>query len=241
MIYIKLIKKIKELIKKILNYYGWKLTKNYINKSYTNQKPNLELLERLHLAKGIFHLGGHRGTEAAIYDWLHKKTLWIEANPKIFFELKDNISKYVNQKAFNILLFQMDDEMIKFHISNNDSASSSIYEFGSESKKQNLKMIESIYLKTKKIDTFFNENNINSFEYDFWVIDLQGAELSVLKGAEESLKNCNYIYVEISKGDYYKNGTQWQELNSFMKKFNFYNLWEPENNHTDVLFEKKIN
>ena len=232
---------IKNYAKRIINSFGWELNKIYKNKSYTNQKPNLKLLECLHSAKGIFHLGGHRGTEAAIYNWLHKKTLWIEANPKMFSQLKNNISKYVNQKAFNILLFQLDDEVIKFYISNNDGASSSIYEFGSESEKQNLEMIDSINLKTKKIDTFFFENDIDSFEYDFWVIDLQGAELSVLKGAENSLKNCNYIYVEISKGDYYKNGTQWQEINSFLKKFNFYNLWEPENDHTDVLFKKKIN
>ena len=64
---------IKKSIKKILRLSGWKLSKNYKNKSYINQKPNLKLLEALHAAKGIFHLGAHRGTEAAVYNWLHKR------------------------------------------------------------------------------------------------------------------------------------------------------------------------
>ena len=150
-------------------------------------------MEALHAAKGIFHLGAHRGTEAAVYNWLHTRAVWIEANPEIFVDLKDNVSKYINQKAFNILLFDSDNKVIKFNISNNDGASSSIYEFGDESKKQNLRMVESINLKSQKIDTFFEENKINCEDYDFWVIDLQGSELPVLKGAQHSLKKCNYI------------------------------------------------
>jgi len=219
---------IKKMIKRIINFYGWKLTKNYKNRSYINQKPNLQLLRSLHAAKGILHMGGHRGSEAAIYNWLHKKTLWIEANPRIFVDLKNHISTYINQKAFNELIYHIDGEKLKFNISNNDGASSSVYNFGEESIKQNLKMIETISLVSKKIDTLFNENKINSAEYDFWVIDLQGAELSALKGAQNSLKNCNFVYVEVSKGEYYKNATQWKELSEYLKKFDFENLWEPE-------------
>ena len=230
---------IKKMIKRIINFYGWKLTKNYKNRSYINQKPNLQLLRSLHAAKGILHMGGHRGSEAAIYNWLHKKTLWIEANPRIFVDLKNHISTYINQKAFNELIYHIDGEKLKFNISNNDGASSSVYNFGEESIKQNLKMIETISLVSKKIDTLFNENKINSAEYDFWVIDLQGAELSALKGAQNSLKNCNFVYVEVSKGEYYKNATQWKELSEYLKKFDFENLWEPEIIHTDVLFKKK--
>ena len=230
---------IKKTIKRLINFYGWKLTKIYKNKSYTNQKPNLKLLQSLHAAKGILHMGGHRGSEAPIYDWLHKKTLWIEANPKIFIDLKNYISTFINQKAFNELVYNIDGEKLKFKISNNDGASSSIYDFGYESIKQNLKMIETISLVSKKIDTFFLENKINSKEYDFWIMDLQGAELLALKGAQNSLKNCNFIYVEVSKGEHYKKAAQWNELSEYLKKFDFENLWEPESIHTDVLFKKK--
>ena len=177
----------KKNIKKIINYYGWKLTKNYKNNSYTNSKPNLKLLEAISASKGILHMGAHRGTEAAVYDWFHKKTIWIEANPKIFIDLQNNVTSYVSQRAFNILLYEVDDKEFLFNISNNDGASSSIYDFGTESLKDNLKMIETIKLKSKKIDTFFLQNSIDSKEYDFWVMDIQGAELPVLKGPQNHL------------------------------------------------------
>ena len=234
-----MIKIIKKIIKKIIYYYGWKLTKNYKNKGYTNSKPKFKLLEALHASKGIIHMGAHRGTEAAIYDWFHKKTLWIEANPKIFIELENNVSTYVNQKAYNILLHETDDEEFLFNISSNDGASSSIYNFGTESLKDNLKMVEKIKLKSKKIDTFLLQKSVQAKDYDFWVMDVQGAELPVLKGAKKSLESCNFIYVEVSNGDYYKNGTQWTDLKNFLKINNFENMWEPQSDHEDVLFKKK--
>lgn len=233
-----MIRFIKNVLKKFLNYFGWKLTKNYRKKSYTNQKPNLELLEALHASKGIIHMGGHRGEEAAVYDWLHKKTLWFEANPKIFIDLKNHVMTFINQKAYNILLYQLDDKEFSFNISSNDGASSSIYSFGEESLKENLKMIDTIKLSSKKIDTFFSQENLEADDYDFWVMDIQGSELPVLKGAEESLKSCNFIYVEVSKGNFYEEGTQWNEIKTFLMERGFKNLWEPFNNHTDVLFKK---
>ena len=235
-----MIKFIKNELKKFLNYFGWKLTKNYKKKSYTNQKPNLELLEALHASKGVIHMGGHRGTEAAVYDWLHKKTLWFEANPKIFIDLKNHVMTFVNQKAYNILLYEFDDKEFSFNISNNDGASSSIYNFGEDSLKDDLKMIESVKLKSKKIDTFFSQEKFEPNDYDFWVMDIQGAELPVLKGADETLKSCKFIYIEVSRGNFYEEGTQWNELKNFLINNGFKNLWEPFNDHTDVLF-KKIN
>tara|TARA_B110000008_G_C16933620_1_gene549712 strand:+ start:35 stop:742 length:708 start_codon:yes stop_codon:yes gene_type:complete len=231
---------LKKKIKEIITSYGWKLSKIHKNKSYTNQKPNMELLKAINSSNGILHMGAHRGSEAAVYDWFNKKTIWIEANPKIYTDLKINISTFINQSAFNILLYEEDDKKISFNISNNDGASSSIYSFGPESEKDHLKMINSVNLISKKIDTFFIEQSFKAEEYDFWVMDIQGAELSALKGAIKSLEKCNFVYVEVSVGDYYKNASQWEEIKNFLKKFNFMNVWEPASSHTDILF-KKIN
>jgi FkbM family methyltransferase len=234
-----MIKILKIIIKKILNYFGWSLSKRYVNKSYTNQKPNFNLLEALYLSKGVLHMGAHRGGEAPVYDWLHKKTLWIEANPKIFLDLENYVTTFINQTAYNILLYQEDNIEKTFKISNNDAASSSIYEFGNSNFDNNVNMVDRITLKTMKLDTFFKKEKITATEFDFWVLDLQGAELPTLKGAIKSLKYCKYIYVEISKNDYYKNGTKWSELKQFLIKNNFQNLWEPESDHTDILFINK--
>ena len=48
---------IRNYIKRIINSFGWKLTKIYKNKSYTNQKPNIKLLKALDESSGIVHMG----------------------------------------------------------------------------------------------------------------------------------------------------------------------------------------
>ena len=72
---------------------------------------------------------------------------------------------------------------INFYVSNYDGACSSIYKFTENIKKSDLwsnrnhKMINSMKLKTIKLDTLLNSNNIDPKQYNHWIIDLQGSEL----------------------------------------------------------------
>ena len=229
---------LKKIVKNTLSKTSWRLKKIYKNKEYVSEKPNLDLLNSLYNSRGIIHMGAHRGKEAAIYDWLQKKTIWIEANPYIIPDLKDHICQFPYQKVILALLTDKDDTEIEFKISNNDSASSSIFEFGKKSIEQDLKMVSRIKLKSQKLDTIFNRESIEISEYDFWIMDLQGAELLALKGATNSLEKCRAILVEISKSDYYLKATKWDELKSFLNSNKFYQKWEPKESHTDVLFVK---
>ena len=83
----------KKIIKNILKIFGWKLIKlnTKIPKSYSYKQPEIEEIKYIINSKGVLHLGGHRGTEAAVYDWLNKKVLWIEAIPEIFKELEKKV------------------------------------------------------------------------------------------------------------------------------------------------------
>ena len=62
------------------------------------------------------------------------------------------------------------------------------------------------------------ENNISASDYNHWIIDLQGGELLALKGAENSLKDCNSILIEVSRGEVYKDGAQFEEIQDFLNK-----------------------
>tara|TARA_B100000768_G_scaffold180988_1_gene202446 strand:- start:1332 stop:2039 length:708 start_codon:yes stop_codon:yes gene_type:complete len=231
---------IKKIIKKLLRNTNWRINKIYRNKSYTSSRPKLELLNAMHNCKGIIHMGAHRGGEAAVYDWFNKQTIWIEANPKIIDDLKDHTSQYINQRVIQALLSDEDNKLENFNISSNDGASSSIFSFGSYKKiHEKIKMTDVMKLKTNTLDTIIKKEQINVDEYDFWVVDLQGAELLALKGANEMIKSCKFMYIEISKENIYKNGANWNELNEFLKKKNFIPVWEPEGIHTDVLYIKR--
>ena len=184
-------------------------------------------------------MGAHRGGEAPVYDWFQKKTIWIEANPKIIPDLEDHISQFPHQKVISALLSDKDNQNVEFKISSNDSASSSIYEFGKKSLEQNLKMVSKINLKSEKFDTIVEKNSIQLNDYDFWVMDLQGSELLALKGAALSLKKCRSILVEVSQSEYYINAVKWDELKKFLNENHFTQKWEPKESHTDVLFVKE--
>ena len=229
---------LKKLAKRLLLKTQWRINKIYKNKQYVNQKPNLEVIKALYDSSGVIHMGAHRGGEAPIYDWFQKKTIWIEANPKIIPDLKDNVYQFPFQKVIQALLSDKDGDYIDFYISSNDSASSSIFEFGKKSIEQNLKMVSKIKLRSCKLDTIVKNEPIEILDYDFWVIDLQGAELLALKGAMESLRKCKSILVEVSKNEYYKNAVNWEELKKFLNQNDFIQQWEPIEAHSDVLFIK---
>jgi FkbM family methyltransferase len=156
-------KHIKKIIKKLLRKTDWRIKKIYRNKSYTNIHPKLELLNAMHDCSGIIHMGAHRGTEAAVYDWFNKQTIWIEANPKIIDDLNDHISQYVNQRVIQALLGDEDNKLENFNISSNDGASSSIFSFGSYKKThEEIKMTSVMKLKTSTLDSIIKKDQLDA-------------------------------------------------------------------------------
>ena len=119
---------------------------------------------------------------------------------------------YKNQIPLLALLSDKDYDEVDFYISNHDSACSSIFKFTNEINnsdvwsKRNYKMLKKIKLKSITLDTLLRNNNISAKDFDHWIIDLQGA---ALKGAENSLKSCKSIYIEVSKKIFYQNGCNW--------------------------------
>jgi FkbM family methyltransferase len=236
---------LKKIIKKIFKFIGYKLIKLEKENSikFTNF-IDVEPLISLAKSKGVLHLGAHKGQEADIYQWLGKKVIWIEAIPRIFDQLKDNLYFYDNQEAYCLLLGDADNVKRSFFISNNDSASSSLFKFskntldGKYFSDTKLKIKDRIILEMTKLDSFIKKNDINISEYNHWIIDVQGAELLVLKGAENSLKFCDSLLIEVSKVDIYQDGVLWPELRNWLSKRNFYPITEPMQDHSDVLFRK---
>jgi FkbM family methyltransferase len=238
---------IKQITKKILKFFGFKLIKRKKNLSnnFLNIKDKESLISLID-SKGVLHLGAHKGEEADIYQWLGKKVIWVEAIPKVFNQLKDNLYFYSDQEAYCLLLGDMDNIKKIFYISNNDSVSSSLFKFSKNTldrkyfSEQALETKNEIKLEMSKLDTFVKKNNIDISNYNHWIVDLQGAELLALKGAENSLDFCDSLLIEISKVDIYENGVLWPELKNWLIKRNFYPITEPLENHADVLF-KKVN
>ena len=230
----------KSLIKKTLVKFGWKLVKISIKPQLIRESIKLDFVKSIMKSDGILHIGAHRGSEAPIYYWLGKDVIWFEANKNIYEDLNINIYNFPNQIAFNYLLSDKNNEKLKFNISSNDGASSSIFEFGESHKEINnkkFKMVDEVIMNSRTLESVFFEKKIKSEKYNFWVLDVQGAELLVLKGAQNQLKHCKYLYIEVSKIEFYKNGVLFKELNKWLENNNFKLLVDDENLHANVLYK----
>ena len=78
---------------------------------------------------------------------------------------------------------------------------------------------EEIEVETKTLDFFLADNNIEIV--DFVHMDVQGADLKVLKGAKENIKRIKSIWLEVSSIELYKEQPLKNDIEEFMKNNNF--------------------
>jgi FkbM family methyltransferase len=185
----------------------------------------------------VLHIGAHFGQEIGYYEKLKCTVIWVEANPQVFQVLKNNLRKINNQTGVLALLGDKHNYKTKFYLANNQKASSSIYDFGRDVSLKNLKMTGTLCLDMKRLDKIFNRKKIK--DYNHWVIDVQGAELDVFKGAGDLLNLPTSIEVEVSTREEYLGGAKYRELKDFLRDFGFLPLWDPEDNsHENIIFVK---
>lgn len=190
----------------------------------------------LRQSHGVLHLGAHEGQEARTYGRLLKPVIWIEAIPLYFQKLQENIKPFDNQTALNALLDSQCHSSRDFFITSNNGESSSIYPLAGNEYWLGLENSEVCKLPSVRLDCIFSPLEIQQFDY--WIVDVQGAELEVLKGAGDLLNYCKYLQVEISQEIFYEGGAQFQELKSFLEMRSFVPMWLPSQPHEEIIFTK---
>jgi len=171
---------------------------------------------------GIIHLGAHIGEESVQYDECGiDNVIWIEGNPEIFKILNDNIKKYPKNISFNAIVSDVDNQDVKFNITNNNESSSILELDLHKLHHPHIYVTNIIEGKTITLDTLFENEKINTSKFNFLNIDLQGAELKALKGFVKNLPHIEMIYTEVNKNTLYKDCALIDELDSFLTKYGF--------------------
>ena len=186
--------------------------------------------ELIRQAGGVLHIGAHEGQEASFYAQCNVPVTWIEALPAKYEALQRNIQEFPRQNAICALLGDSNVREVEFFISNNDSASSSIYLPSAEANVP-FEMIKKTFLEMKRLDSLISPELAKKLKH--WVVDVQGAELKVLEGAGELIHFCNSIIVEAKRQSNYTNGTTWGELVNFLELNGFVALWQIGENDED--------
>jgi len=188
----------------------------------------------------LIQIGAHMGHEAKILEASGFRSIaWIEADPAIFELLKCNISRHDGSihSVYNALITSTSGEHHRFFRYSNSGASSSLYR-PTGWFTQTFDGVEitddSIDLLSLSLDDFIEFHHIVP---SCLIIDVQGAELEVLKGGSIALSTVNVIEVEISQQEIYSGGAVFKSVDRLLMSHGFTRVthvpW-----HGDVLYVK---
>jgi FkbM family methyltransferase len=185
-----------------------------------------DLLERHRLAiTGVIHAGGHLGQEAKLYRSCGiDEVLWIEANPERIEELRANVEPFGHRVAWACLAATSGDVVV-FNVADSESGdnrgmSSSVLPLGAHAQRYpNVSYVSHIELTTSTLDAVVAEHAAT--RSNLLVLDVQGYELHVLRGAVQTLRHTDCIYSEINVDELYRGGALLPELDAFLAERGF--------------------
>lgn len=173
-------------------------------------------------SRGIIHVGANTGQECHQYHDGDLNVLWIEAHPNVFRTLLTNIARFPKQQAICQLLSDKDDVPTSFYETSNNSESSSILELGLHSEMfPDITCISSAKMSSLTLTTLIKRNNIDLSLFDTLLLDIQGAELIVLSGAEDILANFKHIVAEAADFDVYKGCGRLEQIDNLLGNHGF--------------------
>lgn len=207
----------------------------------------------------IVHVGAHHGQEAFRYQgWGARRVVWFEAVPTIHAILIANLARtskvernwwqrllagtaqteHVTSQA---LLADVEGEIFRFHLFNNGGASNSIFELSENGGNVFPGLAETgemIELKSRRLDDELQRIGVSASSVDALVIDVQGAELKVLKGAPETLKHVKLLELEVSSEEIYTGGVLVGELDAWLLEQGFKRRTRMRRSHMNAIYER---
>ncbi len=177
---------------------------------------------------GIIHVGAHYGTEVDEY-MQHgvPKVAFFEPLQKNFEVLEQTVQNYSDKVSIHKVALGSGNRSVTMNISSNDCQSSSIL-----NPKVHLIAHPEVVFDGTEIVNLAKLDDYN-YDYNFMVIDVQGYELEVLKGATKTLETVEYLYCEVNQDEVYEGNALIGDIDSFLENYSFKRV-ETEWWHTQV-------
>jgi FkbM family methyltransferase len=189
------------------------------------------LKDKGYLPNRTLDIGAHFGNWNMEFKNIFPNThiVSIEGNPDCEFELQKNTSEYI------ISLLGDKNEYKEFYLPQNDPTCTG----GSYYKEQTFFYDQFV---TKKLATK-TLDSLNLGHFDFIKLDVQGAELDIIKGGLKTILECDFLQLEVSTLRYNQNAPLVSQLVSYLYNLDFYifdivslTYWGGKLNQTDLIF-----
>lgn len=195
----------------------------------------------------VIHCGAHLGQERHFYERVGaRKVVWIEGSQLTFTQLRASLEAErtagalaAEHLAVNALLFAEHGRELTLHGFSNEGQSNSVFHATETFAKRWPGLRETGQDETAISTTLDRVADSYALDgADLLVLDLQGAELEVLKGGRRTLAKAKAVICEVSKIPLYNGGALYPDVLAAFAAEGFIDLHRP---HTsgDVLFLRK--
>jgi FkbM family methyltransferase len=172
-------------------------------------------------AKGIIHIGAHEGQELAQYlTMTSEKVLLIEANPQIFLKLEALVADIPNVTALSYAICDHEGN-VNLRLNAYDFSSSILPLKHHRDIYPNMLEVGEVTVQAKTLDRLLEDRQFISSEFNILVLDIQGAELLALTGAQATLKNIDAIYTEVNFQELYVGCALIEQIDKFLSQHSF--------------------
>ena len=164
----------------------------------------------------IIDIGGANGDTTSFFlkSIPHCIVYTFEAIPELALQIKN---RFINQNVEISAMALSDKEgHIIFHVTDNFLSSS----YKSINNNNQFHTTKSIEVPSSPLDIVLDEKK-NISEIDILKLDVQGAELDVLRGAQQTLKKTKLLIVEQSVRSPYTGGSLYNEVDDFLRQNEF--------------------
>lgn len=190
----------------------------------------------------ILHVGAHTAEEAGIYTELGiERVIWIEANAALLGQMTANIhaNHRISDWVLNEVIADEDGREVDFNITNLNGLSSSILPFGTHPQfSPEIVFERSEQRSARSIDSLVAQHGEN-WKINMLNMDIQGAELLALRGAELLLPDIDIVMTEVNNAEVYIGCAKIHEIdillgNAGLERVETY--WVPGQGWGDALY-----
>jgi len=171
--------------------------------------------------KGLLQIGSFNAKEYEPFKQIGvNRFIFIDANPAVIPTLRSILGN--DCLVLNYLVSDRDNQKIAFYIANH-TQSSSMLKFDKHKiyYPEYSDVINTIELNTITLDSLVKLEQINMLDFNCLMMDVEGAEMMVLRGFEKNLKFIDYIYTELNFDSMYEGCCLEPEITLYLKDMGF--------------------